>query len=362
MYERFLLIKKLLSPTGNLFVHLDWHASHYVKILLDEIFGYDNFRNEIVWCYTGPSRTTTDFPRKHDIILRYSKTGNPRFYPIRVPYKSGVHDTRGTALNYSGRKVDVDLISRKGKIIEDWWTDIWATERYRREYLYFDTQKPLKLLERIIKSSTKTNDLVGDFFAGSGTTIIAAEKLQRKWIGCDASTISYVFTTKRINHLKEDSNLNIAFKTFINKKIKDKLFFLNFSEQIKNAGKNKHTPAIKFSIQRSSNNIIEIDLKDYRISSSENMGEKNKIENIEHKQLIEYIKIGSRLNNSFYFYEFFKKGNKDNIYRVKIEPKSIQSSNNDFYLEIGDFVGNIVFISLKGFTEKKRSDFRRQIV
>jgi len=198
MYDRLILMKKLLGENGTIYVHMDWRVGHYIKVIMDEIFGKENFRNEIVWCYTGPARTHKDFPDKHEIIFRYTKTKDCVFNPIRVPYKSGVHDTKGTALGYEGKEIDIEAIEKRGKVIEDWWIDIWNTERYRSELLGFPTQKPEKLLERIIKTSSNKGDIVADFFCGSGTTLAVAEKLGRKWIGCDLSKYAVHVTRKRL--------------------------------------------------------------------------------------------------------------------------------------------------------------------
>ncbi len=208
LYPRLVLIKQLLKRDGTLFVHLDWHVSHYVKILLDHIMGYENFRNEIIWCYTGPNRSKQDFPKKHDVILRYSKSKRIKFHPIYVPYRSGIHDTRGTAMKYQGKEVDFSEMESRGKQLEDWWIDVWAAERYRSDFSYYGTEKPRKLLERLILSSTDPGDLVGDFFAGSGTTLLVANKMGRKWIGVDNSLHAInLIRAKLISSIKQNDKL-----------------------------------------------------------------------------------------------------------------------------------------------------------
>ncbi len=200
IYDRLILLKELLSEKGTIYVHLDYHVSHYVKVIMDEIFGQDNFRNEIVWCYTSPSGAVRDFPDKHQIILRYSKSDDYLFNGVNIPYKSGVHDTKGTALGYTGkeREVDVKAMEDSGKLIEDWWVDIWSADRYRGEYTGFRTQKPLALLERIITASSNAGDLILDCFLGSGTTCVSAQKLGRRWIGVDVNKGSIQLTGKRL--------------------------------------------------------------------------------------------------------------------------------------------------------------------
>ena len=200
LYPRLVLIRQLLKKDGTLFVHLDWHVSHYVKILLDHVMGSENFRNEIIWCYTGPNRSKQDFPKKHDVIFRYSKSKKVKFHPVYVPYRSGIHDTRGTAMRYQGKSVDFSEKESRGKQLEDWWVDVWAAERYRSDFSYYATEKPKKLLERLILSSTDKGDLVGDFFAGSGTTLVVAEETGRKWIGADYSLHSVNLSRAKLIH------------------------------------------------------------------------------------------------------------------------------------------------------------------
>ncbi len=212
LYERFFLMKELLSPHGSLFVHCDWHAGHYLKVILDEIFGYRNFRNEIAWCYTGAGQTPRYFPRKHDTIFWYVK--NTNFYTfnveaVRVPYKKS--NLAAGRTSFAGRKSDQYLrkLDSRGKIIEDWWADIATIGYSHSEITGFTTQKPEALLERIIRACTNEGDLVADFFCGSGTTPVVAEKLDRRWIACDLSSIAIHATFKRLLSLEESRNLEV---------------------------------------------------------------------------------------------------------------------------------------------------------
>ncbi len=200
MYDRLVLMRELLADNGSIYVHLDWHVGHYVKLIMDEIFGKDNCRNEIVWCYTGPSRQSKDFPDKHDVILRYTKSEEYVFNIdlLRVPYKKSSLATGRTTL--TGRKDDEYLLEldKRGKLPEDWWADI-ATIGYKHsEILDFPTQKPEALLERIIKASSNEGDLVVDFFCGSGTTGAVVEKLGRRWIMSDLSKFAIHTSRKRL--------------------------------------------------------------------------------------------------------------------------------------------------------------------
>lgn len=204
IYERVSLIRDLLADHGLLYVHSDpTTVSHYVKLILDEVFGPENFRNEIAWCYTSPSHQSSDFPDKHDVILRYSKTDDYRFFPdkVRIPYEK--RDTGKTQGIFEGRAV----LPEDGKIPEDWWDDITPVARlHATELLDFPTQKPEELVERLLLSSTEQSDLVGDFFCGSGTTAAAAEKLGRRWIVSDLSKYAIHTTRKRLLNLHEYSN------------------------------------------------------------------------------------------------------------------------------------------------------------
>jgi len=208
MYERLMLLKELLADTGSIYVHLDWHVGHYVKLLMDEVFGQDNFRNEIVWCYTGPSRQTNDFPDKHDMLYRYSKSEKYKLNSndIRIPYKksfeaakyrTGIYENK----EYEGLEEKLKQYDKKGKIPEDWWSDISPTGRIANEILGFQTQKPEALLERIIKASSNQDDLVLDCFIGSGTTARVAQKLGRRWIGCDINKGAIHLTSRELQKI-----------------------------------------------------------------------------------------------------------------------------------------------------------------
>ncbi len=184
----------LLSDNGSLFVHVDWHVGHYIKVLLDEIFSPAHFVNEIIWCYGGGSNAKRHFHRKHDTIFWYSKGENYIFNPVYRPY---TEKTKGRGLT-KVKGPDYKL-NKKGALMHDWWTDInkiLSPTAY--ENLKFPTQKPLALLERIIKAASDEDSIIGDFFAGSGTTAAAAEKLERKWIVCDESNIAISTTYNRL--------------------------------------------------------------------------------------------------------------------------------------------------------------------
>ena len=185
MAERLFMMHRILKETGSIYLHCDPYASHYLKLIMDAIFGEKNYRNEIVWCYTGPSNTPRWFPRKHDCILFYAKTNDAIFNrdSVRIPYKK--LDTGNTSGIFKERAI----LNASGKIPEDYWLEdrdkMSPVGRNPNEYMGYPTQKPLALYERIIKASSNPGELVLDPFAGCGTTIEAAAKNGRAVIGID---------------------------------------------------------------------------------------------------------------------------------------------------------------------------------
>jgi site-specific DNA-methyltransferase (adenine-specific) len=185
LYERLSLMYRLLAPNGALYLHLDWHADAYARLILDEIFGAENFINEIIWAYHGPSPIKTAFNRKHDTILFYTKNKEYIFNAddIREPYNPNTVATFKASRKAGFGKIP-DL--ERGKVPEDWWY-FPVVARLHNERTGYPTQKPEALLERIILASSNKGDLVADFFCGSGTTALVAAKHGRKFITCDES-------------------------------------------------------------------------------------------------------------------------------------------------------------------------------
>ena len=200
MYPRLALMRELLSETWSIYVHIDWHVWHYVKILLDEIFGKENFVNEIIWSYWAGWVSINFFPRKHDWIYYYKKNIKNYFdisdKVMKVPYDESTLKTHYKKIDESWRRYRVQTVNWKEyktfadewKMVTDVWMDIWAqnaTSPISNESTWYKTQKPEKLLERIIKASCPEWWIVADFFGGSGTTAAVAEKLGRKWVSSD---------------------------------------------------------------------------------------------------------------------------------------------------------------------------------
>ena len=192
-------MRRLLPPHGSLYVHLDWRTVHYVKIMLDELFGADHLLNEIIWSYRTGGRTGRWFARKHDTILFYARnSGQQTFNQLRggtyrtldlqmtpegLPYKS----TRNGPLHFHP----------DGPVISDVW-DIPFLSTVSKERTGYPTQKPEALLERIIRASSNEGDLVADFFCGSGTTLVVAKRLRRQWLGCDINSDAVKLTEQRL--------------------------------------------------------------------------------------------------------------------------------------------------------------------
>lgn len=209
MYPRLVLMRELLSERGTLYIHVDWHVDSYVRVILDNIFGKENLRNEICWGYKSGSYPSTDFARKHDVILRYTKTNSFTFNlvdgvkkvlsenSIKRYNKTDIEGRRFAEVK-SGGKWRRYYLDEASQPIEDWWTDIPMLKGNYSENIDYATQKPERLLERIIKASSNEGSIVADFFGGSGTTAAVAEKLGRRWITSDIGKPATMIMRKRL--------------------------------------------------------------------------------------------------------------------------------------------------------------------
>ncbi len=197
MYPRLYLMKELLSDKGSIYVHVDWHVGHYVKILLDEIFGKNNILNEIIWCYKSGGVGDKTFSKKHDTILFYKKNSDVIFNVQKEKSYMG--------LDYSTGNKNVKLYNDNDGLgsytlvnVKDWWNTIGMLATSSKERVGYATQKPSELLERIIKASSNEGSIVADFFGGSGTTAAVAEKLNRRWITSDFGKPANMIMRKRL--------------------------------------------------------------------------------------------------------------------------------------------------------------------
>lgn len=192
--ERLILIRELLTEKGSIYLHIDNKIGHYIKIIMDEVFGARRFINEIVWCYGGGSGARRHFHRKHDVILWYSRGEDYIFNPQHRPYSPGTLQRGLTKVKGDRYKLD-----SRGALLQDWWVDIPKILSPTAENNWkFPTQKPVELLERIIETSTLENSLVGDFYAGSGTTAEACENLGRRWVISDNQVYSIQTSLHRL--------------------------------------------------------------------------------------------------------------------------------------------------------------------
>lgn len=259
MYERLVILRELLSDTGSIYLHCDWHKSHHLRVLMDEVFGIDNFCNEIVWQRTRAAHSdSTYFGRVHDTILFYRKTNktshNTQYEPHTPEYikrfskeENGrkymlipLHGMgQGVAREFFGKMISPpngrhwpsqeyidELISQnrieltsngtpskksyldenKGNVVSDWWNDVTPLNPVAAERTSYPTQKPEQLLERIIKASSNPGDIVFDCFMGSGTTQAVAMKLGRRFIGADINLGAIQTTTKRLISVADELN------------------------------------------------------------------------------------------------------------------------------------------------------------
>ncbi len=224
IYERLRLMRDLLADDGSIYVHCDWRVSGYLRLVMDEVFGKENFLNEIVWKYSGGASSDRFFARKHDTIFFYAKNKGYVFNQQFDEFSQGTLD-RFNKVDADGRRYKLNKMA-DGRVYKTYMNengkpaiDVFEYNivvSSHSEAANYPTQKPEALLERIIKASSNEGDLVADFFCGSGTTMAVAEKLGRKWIGADLGKFGIHTTRKRMigiqRALKEDGKDYRAFE------------------------------------------------------------------------------------------------------------------------------------------------------
>lgn len=200
--------RRALAETGSLVVHLDHRTVHYVKVALDRVFGRDRLVNEIVWCYAVGGKSRRGFGRKHDTLLWYAKGDDWAFYPdaVRIPRRAGSH--MRVVVGADGTPVQEKTDRRTGrvyrypvsagKVPEDWWSDIETLNHSDKERTGWPSQKPERLLERVILASTRAGDRVADWFAGSGTTAAVAQRLRRGFVTADREASAVAIASARL--------------------------------------------------------------------------------------------------------------------------------------------------------------------
>ena len=222
MYERLVLMRELLAENGSIYVHLDWHVGHYVKVMMDEIFGYENMVNEVIWFFRGTTNGTTMYADKHDNVLFYAKNKGSHVFNadlVRIAFedlKAYKQDNEGKWYKqwtkerryYPPQEFINGKWVLKGKYRYDVIDDVPSMPTaHGDEYLGFDTQKKEDLLKIFILASSNPGDIVADFFCGSGTTLAVAEKLGRRWIGSDLSKFAIQVTRKRLLDIHNSKDL-----------------------------------------------------------------------------------------------------------------------------------------------------------
>ncbi len=196
LQQRIAAVVPLIAPHGSLIVHLDYRTIHYVKVWLDQHLGVEAFMNEIIWHYTGGGRSRSRFSCKHDTLLWYAPHGKPYFNPdpVRQPYKPSSGYARCGIRSAAGKHYAPDP---RGTPPDDVW-DIPIINPMSAERVGWPTQKPLALLERLVLSLTEPDAMVGDFMCGSGTTLVAAARHGRRWVGGDLSEPALKCTMERL--------------------------------------------------------------------------------------------------------------------------------------------------------------------
>lgn len=240
MFERLVILRELLSDKGCIYLHCDWHRNSHLRLVMDEVFGEDNFINEVVWGYRIQGVGKTTWARKHDTILLYSKTDKYTFKPLKekIIYEKPFIDTKVEQslideLTEKEKKEIDDCIKNKKslplklkkKLFDTYYSEVYVRDVWDHddtkplisgssEYVDYPTQKPEGLLERIINASSDEGDLVMDCFSGSGSTLAVAEKLGRRWIGCDINKGAIITTTERLNKIIKEKKDKTAFKVY----------------------------------------------------------------------------------------------------------------------------------------------------
>jgi DNA modification methylase len=195
-------MKRLLKKNGSIYVHCDWHASHYIKAELDKIFGYDNFINEVVWSYKSGGNSKKTFARKHDVLFLYAKTQTRKFN-VQY-YKSWQRKQYNYNPKYPEHFDEKEKMWYHLAICRDVWDDVFVIGTDNKERIGYPTQKPESLLERVIQASSDKGDIVADFFSGGGTTPAVAQRLTRRWIACDQSRVAVAITNDRLTMQVEE--------------------------------------------------------------------------------------------------------------------------------------------------------------
>ena len=197
---RLVEMKRVLKQNGSIYLQMDYKISHWIRCLMDDVFGYDNFVNEIVWCYTMPNNNKRRFNAKHDTILYYSKGKDYTFNwkNVLTEYSESSKARGKYGSNSMMGKAESPLSKNGGKIMEDWMV-IHTLKGNSKEYVKYPTQKPKELIKRFVLASSNENDVVADYYLGSGTTAEVCKELNRNFIGCDIGQKAIEITKQRLS-------------------------------------------------------------------------------------------------------------------------------------------------------------------
>lgn len=382
MYENLTAIKSIMSENASIYVHLDWHIGHYVKILMDEIFGEENFVNEIVWRYSTSGKYDSSFARNADRIFLYSKNEEYIFNQARILDRVDLADkfTKGQKiLEENGEKYYLYNGEKRTfyKQMQEIWIDIDKIKRDGDEILNYSTQKPEALLERILKASSDEGMIVADFFGGSGVTAAVAKKLNRHFIHCDVGINSIQTTRDRLKELQAEFDIleikdGISlFRNPTQTMEKLKTLILGFNE-------NEHLDEAYFlgSITDSKLGVVPVSVPNLLESSSKFLDEVMMNELI-NKGISALIDDERSIKKVIVYYvdmsedmqEFIKKHNKTGI-DIELKPLSevldevvdnddieyeLRCKNEDYEFIVTKFISDRVLSKIKAYNEKKQA-------
>lgn len=318
MKQRVIELHRVLKPTGSFYLHCDWHAGHYIKVMIDETFGYKNFVNEIVWYYKGAGVSKHSFGRKHDVIFLYGKTKNRTFNvdDVRMPYSESTQQRYKTRVRniLKGKYYADKTMNPEGKIPDDVF-DIPLIPAASKERMGYPTQKPEALLEKLIKASSNKDDVVLDVFCGCGTALAVAERLDRRWIGIDISPSAISLIKKRLANIP-------GFKTNYDtigmpQKVDDLKSFKPYEFQYWAINEMYGTPSPKRVGDMGIDGLSFINHYPIQVKQSEGVG-RNVIDNFETALRRYYKKEGMELWGYIVAFSFTK-GSYEEVARVKKE-------------------------------------------
>jgi DNA modification methylase len=311
MKQRVIELHRVLKPTGSFYLHCDWHASHYLKVMCDEIFGYNNFQNEVVWAYKTQGATKKRWSRKHDILLFYTKSGTWTFNFMTE--RSYMQHKYGFAKD--DLKIDEEGRQYRDALVRDVW-EISALQSATKEQLGYPTQKPEALLERVIKVSSNKDDTLLDVFCGCGTSLAVAHKTGRKWIGIDISPSAIALIKNRMNIIgaREGKDYEII---GMPKKIDDLKHFKPYEFQYWAINEIHGTGSPRKSGDMGIDGLSFLEHYPIQVKQSESIG-RNVIDNFE-TALRRYYKTGSKHMKGYIIAFSFGKGAYEEVARIKKE-------------------------------------------